>query len=385
MASRIVYLHIPKSGGTSQRTILVDLYGEESVYWHGISNVLHGETCDPSSMNQYSVIGGHHPLSWYPEQLDALFIAVIREPISRVVSLYSYYTRPDLGEPQTRSQRRDIFNLWQQRGMDSNSLVASLEKCPEFRQEVENFQCLYLSRHGGTFAGVMQTLAATSAAVCDVDSVDALNALLSDRLGWGEVPPRRLNRSLERAHEMIMQEPGVEEVLTGLLDEDLRLYRFIREQHGGLYDGMKFDEGLEKLRPRKPFDSSSDPGPPWMGLQIYTKGYIGIRADGTGTTGIAIVNGSQADMDARRYSNLEICYSVHDSAGEQLGPGVFRTALDQSVRCGDTLIWELPVRLPAGIVKSAARINVWLSVSATESVADMNPFHAGSMQVWHIT
>ncbi|MDX1733219.1 MAG: hypothetical protein R3228_02595 [Halioglobus sp.] len=32
----IVYLHIPKAGGSSQRTLFYDLFGKERVAWHGI-------------------------------------------------------------------------------------------------------------------------------------------------------------------------------------------------------------------------------------------------------------------------------------------------------------------------------------------------------------
>jgi hypothetical protein len=107
MQPKLIHLHLPKTGGTSQRFVLYDLYGKDDIFWFGIDD-------EPKSSFVYEqvapfrVLGGHKPIDFYPAEFDALYTSVVRDPVSRVASLYSYYAKPEFahGESSDRQFRK---------------------------------------------------------------------------------------------------------------------------------------------------------------------------------------------------------------------------------------------------------------------------------------
>lgn len=367
MPTQIVYLHIPKSGGTSQRMAFYDIYGEDSVFWHGIDIDAGTGLYDENQLKPFALVGGHKPIGFYPQSLDALYISVVREPIIRAVSLYSYYTQPDFAETHFVSTRRKLFQTWQDRGMDSDSMVNSLRRCPEFRQEVENQQCRYISRYENTFEGVIQTLSEVTAVIGELNSTITMNTFLSERMNWRHVHQRKVNTSLEDTHTVILQEPGLEEVMGELVREDLRLYEFISKEHKGLFNNL----------PGKSLSAA----PPWKQVQVYTKGFVGISKDGSGSTGIAIINNSSMTINRERFPELAIYYTLHRTNGDRIGSDIFRRPLDAPIAARGKLLWDLKVKIPGQHMAEAGYIQVGLSTGASELAANHCPLHLGSANI----
>jgi hypothetical protein len=382
MPTQIVYLHIPKSGGTSQRLAFYDIYGEDKVFWYGIDNDAGTDLYDEDQLEPFTLLGGHKHINFYPQSLDALYISVVREPIIRAVSLYSYYAKPDFAETHFVSTRKKLFQNWQDRGMDSDSMVNSLRRCPEFRQEVENQQCRYLSRYGNTFQGVKQTLSEVTAVIGELDSTISMNTFLSERMNWGHVQQRKVNASLEDTHTTILQEPGLKDLITELVQEDLCLYEFIHKEHKGIFNNLPADLKIsDSLSPLKPFCISLQDSPPWKQVQVYTKGYIGINEDGSGSTGIVIINNSLMAINREHFPALAIYYTLHSKDGCQLGNGIFQHSLEVPIAAKGKLIWNLKVKIPRQYVAEAACIQVGLSVGESELAATHCPLHLGSANI----
>jgi len=89
---KIVFLHIPKTAGSSVREYYDAIFHPECVKWLG-RDFVHEELKTLSS-DDYTVIGGHAGYPTFKHLSDeSIFAAVLRDPIQRVFSLYKYMQR----------------------------------------------------------------------------------------------------------------------------------------------------------------------------------------------------------------------------------------------------------------------------------------------------
>jgi hypothetical protein len=130
-------VHIPKTAGTTMRETLCSILGREKIYWVGHDQpIAHWESASGSDFDDYLVVGGHVSARAFEKiQRPRAYLALVREPIRRAVSLFDFVTKgPDMSHPL-----RDEL-----RGM---SLIEAIDKSRRFRIEVENRQCTLI---GGT-------------------------------------------------------------------------------------------------------------------------------------------------------------------------------------------------------------------------------------------
>ncbi len=194
----LVFLHIPKTAGTSQLNAFSQYYGAGNVFWIG-------KDCAPgiwryprAQVGERFVVGGHKRLSFYPRHLDPLYCALLRDPIERAISLFVYHTRPELAviEPWSDGQARSqLLEKLLARGIDPDSMLNSIRDCRPFRQQISNYQCRYLSRGRATFAAVRRSLEGRDVAIGTVASYDRFQRELWDLLDWTQETPARVNRS----------------------------------------------------------------------------------------------------------------------------------------------------------------------------------------------
>jgi hypothetical protein len=96
----LIFLHVPKTGGQTLDKILRRIYGKEGVY-HAHGNppdaAIDGYRALPDKEKRsYRVISGHVALDMHEAVPDAwTYVALVREPIRRVVSTYHYIRRHD--------------------------------------------------------------------------------------------------------------------------------------------------------------------------------------------------------------------------------------------------------------------------------------------------
>jgi len=87
---RLIFVHIPKNGGTSIRTLLYPRFDKEEVYFRYF---VHNIADKPSDWYlPYKFICGHFPL-FYIKQIPGKRITFLRDPLQRVLSAHQYWER----------------------------------------------------------------------------------------------------------------------------------------------------------------------------------------------------------------------------------------------------------------------------------------------------
>ena len=254
----LVFLHIPKTAGTSQLNAFTQYYGAPNVFWIG-------KDCAPdiwrypqAQVGERFVVGGHKRLAFYPRHLDPLYCALLRDPIERAISLFVYHTRPELAviEPWSDGQARSaLLEKLLARGIDPDSMLNSIRNCRPFRQQISNYQCRYLSRDRATFAAVRRSLQGCDVAIGTVASYDRFQRELWDLLDWAGEAPARVNRSRDDYAAAYLQDEELVAQIAALNSEDQALLQWVETEHSGLWLQLADRRGrLRRLRrlPLKP-------------------------------------------------------------------------------------------------------------------------------------
>jgi hypothetical protein len=235
MKPTLVYLHIPKSAGTSYRYYFTKAYGKENVFWHGLDG--NPWWFRPKKIASKSVIGGHKTLSFYPKKFDALYAAVVRDPVERVASYFNYCTTPGASpNPAWRIEREKYLKNWQKHGVCSSSLAKSIRNSKKFRKAISNTQCAYLSRYGATLEGVHRTLKEEKMVIGAFDQLSGFDHYLQSELGLRLENQPRANVGHQGYTHEILSDTETIELVKALNQEDQALYDFIASDCAGLYD-----------------------------------------------------------------------------------------------------------------------------------------------------
>ena len=232
----LVFLHIPKAAGTSQQNAFALHYGSENIFWIG-------KDCRPNiwhypraQVGERYVVGGHKRLSFYPRGLDSLYCAILRDPVERAVSLFAYYTRPDLAiSGRDRAARTDLLAKMLAKGIDPDSMLNSIRDCRPFRREISNYQCRYLSRGRATLAAVQDSLRSHDYAIGTVASYERFHRELWDLLDWAEEPPVRVNRGRDDYAADYLGDEALVARIAELNREDQKLVQWVEAEHRGLW------------------------------------------------------------------------------------------------------------------------------------------------------
>jgi hypothetical protein len=175
-------VHVPKTGGTALLGTLNAILGRDKVYWiahdHPRSD---WENSSSEDFDRYSVVGGHAEAPHFDKiRRPKIFLAILREPVERAVSLFSYIlTGPDDHHPLRETLR----------GL---SIMEALERCAEFRRQVENFQCTMI---GGapTLSSAVQSLYARDWFIGPLAQLDEIFERVCAEYGWPFARPIRDN------------------------------------------------------------------------------------------------------------------------------------------------------------------------------------------------
>lgn len=237
-APELVYLHIPKTAGTSQRRAFQRHYGKSRVYWHSRNN----EAYSKEAIGESVVVGGHKGLAFYPPKLDALFCAVVRDPIERAVSLFRYYTQPTFAPAGNRAMTSERARARiKEKSLDPDSMLRSIKQSKVFRQEICNRQCVYLSMSGNRFKGVRKSLKKRDHLIGTASRYDLFHRELTSLLGWPESEPVFVNRSSENYAAPFLQDRELVELLLELNQEDQKLFLWIENECEGIWSGFSDD------------------------------------------------------------------------------------------------------------------------------------------------
>ncbi|MEZ5569492.1 MAG: sulfotransferase family 2 domain-containing protein [Halioglobus sp.] len=318
----LVYLHIPKAAGTSHRQYLFQVYSENAVFWYGLNS--DAERFVASEVNASAVIGGHRPLHFYPPSFNAVYSSILRDPVERAVSFFNYCSAPPvLGTESWRQQREADLKAWRDKGVDPGSMLRSIKNSHDFRREISNLQCQYLSRHGATFSGVRKTLEEEDMVVGVFDRLDLFNEFFQRELGYPIENKRKANAGTVGYSEDILAEPGLVDVIRSLNTEDQRLYDYVRFECRGIYSGTGDLTPLRAGVPRAVANactkqvsgdlagSNADPETsvvskaplkdpvefPWGNVHIFTRGLVMLRTDSQVVVTLIVRNDAEGPLE----------------------------------------------------------------------------------------
>lgn len=220
MKSHLVYLHIEKAAGSAQRTYFYNTIGKNNVYWHRVpvsSNQL------KKSMYDFFLIGGHEAYPFYNDK-ELLYTTVTRNPIHRVLSFYNYC-------------KEVIPNSWVPLGLDIHSLKKTIKSCKQFRLNIKNAQCRYISG-SERFDDVINIILKKSFLIGCLENINLFNSYIARNLElyYKDLP---LNNTGKRGYvnDIELDEECLIEI-EKLIGEDIKLYKFISEDCKGLYSSV---------------------------------------------------------------------------------------------------------------------------------------------------
>ena len=91
MKEKIIFIHNPKTAGTSFRVRLYESIGRKNVYWHNIDGEIDNDFKEYGGnfFEKYNVIGGHFDFAnEYLHKLNGekIFFSIIRKPSEQIIS-----------------------------------------------------------------------------------------------------------------------------------------------------------------------------------------------------------------------------------------------------------------------------------------------------------
>ncbi|MCR9104904.1 MAG: sulfotransferase family protein [Gammaproteobacteria bacterium] len=294
----LVYLHIPKSAGSSHRNYLFDVYGKERVYWYGLNS----DDLDFSydAVAGYEAIGGHRPLDFYPRDFDALFTAVVRDPIKRAVSFFNYCIEPPVVvREEWRAKQRHHIQHWRDTGVDPESMLRSIEKSEELRNQISNYQCRYLSRYENTFEGVRQSLEENNFVVGLFDQIEKFNNFFQTDLAFPTGNRFLVNSAPPGYWRRISQEEGLIDALKELNQHDMALHNYIRVKNKGLYSRSRVNDLVERrvLEHCANMQEQTEwQSPTWGKVQLFSNGLIPFITSAPLTVSIVLSNRNESSI-----------------------------------------------------------------------------------------
>jgi hypothetical protein len=321
--SALVYIHIPKAAGTSHREYLTRVYGKKSIFWYGLNS--ESEIFNKKEVAKAPVVGGHRPLGFYPAAYKALYTSIIRDPVERAVSFFNYRTAKPSEKYDKKwvKEQESALEYWRAHGIDPASMRKSIENCEEFRRDISNLQCRYLSRHGATFTGVRKTFQQTNMIVGVFDHLQKFNGFFQSELSYAIENNLRANTASTGYSAEILAEPGLVELIRSLNAEDQRLYDFVRYEHAGLYVDA---DNLSEIRKQVPIPKPQSVKPAesepveWQKVQIFSKGILKV-VPGTPTEVVLIIkNGSHQKLVFSKPAgdNCAIAWHFQEKSGKQI-------------------------------------------------------------------
>lgn len=211
------------------------LGGWEQVYWLSFG----GNASEISSMpaerfEPYRVVGGHAPATAFHHLPDPkVFASVIREPVSRAVSLYEYIVR---GGDETHPLRSELQELGLQR---------SITESDDFRRSISNTQCAMIGGEA-TFTAARKNMHEFSWIVATPGNAQTVVDKAAEILDVAPSVLRPENVGRTGYYDRLAT-PEIIEEIADLNREDRLLYEYVeRRERPGLR--ARLDQAVSDLR-----------------------------------------------------------------------------------------------------------------------------------------
>ena len=317
---RIIFLHIEKAAGTAIRDgfFLKNIRSEYN--WEGMS-------C--GSLQDSVFLGGHRHVNFYIDNCvaeNSVFFSILREPVSRVISLYNYY--------KSRNKLPGMMNeLCINRTILENEL---------FREQIRNSQNRYLSG-SESFEETKKFIGQNSFLIGCQDNVDKFKDFVSFKLGF-KINGKVSGNSGDRGYKNNLKlTPEAYQELVGLTYEDIKLFNFLKTKNSELINTISEDD-WKKLR-----ESITDHFPKedvFVGRAEIINKIKPVKNNSRFSIFVKIENHSGTDWIDKNDSR--ICFSYHwlnaDNSMHKF-EGV-RTLVKKSIRDGEVVFGSMDILTP---------------------------------------
>jgi len=244
---KIIFLHIPKAGGTTLHNIFERLYPTSEVFTikgnreHGLDAF---KTLSEEEKAKIQVLKGHMPFglhSYFKEEIK--YITLFRNPVNRVVSHYEYVLR----KPKHYLYER----------VKGSNMTLEDYALSDLSTELDNHQCrsfldvddIEINRFNEiAFDRVLQNLKKHSVTFGLVEEFDASLLLFRQELGWSQYPYYvKLNTNPDNRKIDVPQE--LANKIAARNRWDVRLYEYAKSEFSRRLQSIPELQGqLEALR-----------------------------------------------------------------------------------------------------------------------------------------
>ena len=209
----IVYPHAQRTGGvTLRRRVLAQVYGEKQVYSpHYVQNAKDWDELSESDLDGYRAYVDIFNYSDKGFRRPCLFIASLRHPLYRAISIYFYVKRKEGHSQRDLANRTTMEEFYRQ---------ASDEK-PKYHR---NVQCMRIcGRADAQYAHALirKTYIGVGTVNAMADFVRALGAVF----GWPDIPLKAVAPDAERYDQLVT--PAYRDIVLDENQEDLKLFELL--------------------------------------------------------------------------------------------------------------------------------------------------------------
>jgi hypothetical protein len=382
---RLVFLHIPKTAGTSLREIVRSVYGDEATFWYNLKADTQlrrkrwsRRPYDESTLAGKVFLGGHKPLDYYPASTGNLYCATVRDPVQRVQSFFSYLTRPTAASGEwDRTIRQQLRESWIKRGIVPESLVRSIEQCKDFRAAIENQQCAYLSRRANTFEAAMRYLHRENFLVGDSAQLTLIVNKLATLFDWPETPKIIGNVSRPGQNDDIVQEPGAIELINECCAEDRKLYDFICNERDGLFEHIPDYAALSSSELRcVETDKREFSRLAWGKVSLSAAPLPQLPPDGHTNLPVTVKNTSREYMNPDINKGIFLGYKLLDKNWQVIAFECVRTPMNQALSTGQEHTQDVRIEIPAEYRDEVAGIRLSMLHAGKYWIDSICPNHA---------
>lgn len=216
---QIIFLHVPKSFGTSFRELLALTYLSDFAH---VDNGLNFITSSP--LLTVKVYAGHIGYETNNKAKKCLYLSVLREPVSRAISNYEHIrTCADFYIDDTKVERNYPYYF------NDRSLLDTVKNNPTLGF-LGNLQCCMLSGQP-TFEAVLDVWDKENFIVGCFEYPQEFVNTCAMLLKWrcSNLPCRNVATD-STYQERIASEPGLVEFLTEHNQEDIKLYEYVKSK-----------------------------------------------------------------------------------------------------------------------------------------------------------
>lgn len=213
----LIYLHIPKTAGTSFRGWMKSALHGKTIYWHGESGLIQKEAIE--SLKSVDVIGGHFPGNIkIISQLENLlgienicYLSIVREPLEQVFSHFRF-----VSERPSNSLYTPL------------SINEALQGDTRFYDVQKNLQCSYFSP-SRTYSEALSWMKQRNCIVGDFKHLNAFCREIEMSYSLPHFELTHINRSRIKTSQK--DKPDIiYKYVEQFCEEDKELYNFISSQ-----------------------------------------------------------------------------------------------------------------------------------------------------------